>query len=34
MTDPAFDAIRASDPTIADILAREVERQKIGRAHV
>jgi glycine hydroxymethyltransferase len=27
MTDPAFDAIRASDPTIADILHREVERQ-------
>ncbi|MFM7616456.1 MAG: serine hydroxymethyltransferase [Actinomycetes bacterium] len=27
MTDPAFDAIRASDPTIADILQREVERQ-------
>jgi glycine hydroxymethyltransferase len=27
MTDPAFDAIRASDPTIAEILSREVERQ-------
>ena len=27
MTDPAFDAIRASDPTIADILRREVVRQ-------
>jgi glycine hydroxymethyltransferase len=27
MTDRAFDAIRASDPTIADILSREVERQ-------
>ncbi len=27
MTDPAFDAIRASDPTLADILSREVVRQ-------
>ena len=27
MTDPAYDALLAADPTLADILRREVERQ-------